>query len=66
LGISAKLLGGGGKTDPGDVARGELQEETLVAARMVHAGHLFEAYGYSNQGYHIYAATGLQHGRSSS
>jgi hypothetical protein len=29
---------------------------------MVHAGHLFEAYGYSNQGYHIYAATGLQHG----
>jgi ADP-ribose pyrophosphatase len=27
---------------------------------MVHAGHLFEAYGYSNQGYHIYVATGLQ------
>jgi ADP-ribose pyrophosphatase len=29
---------------------------------MVHAGHLFEAYGYSDQGYHIYVATGLRRG----
>ena len=51
------------EADPADVARGELREETgLVAAQMVHAGHLFEAYGYSNQGYHIYVATGLQRG----
>jgi ADP-ribose pyrophosphatase len=24
---------------------------------MVHAGHLFEAYGYSNQGYQVYVAS---------
>jgi 8-oxo-dGTP pyrophosphatase MutT (NUDIX family) len=49
--------------DPGDVARGELREETgLTAATMVHAGHLFEAYGHSNQGYHVYLATGLEQG----
>jgi hypothetical protein len=42
------------------VAHGELREETgLDAARMVYAGHLFEAYGYTNQGYHIFLATGL-------
>ena len=29
---------------------------------MVHAGHLFEAYGYSNQGDHVYLATGLRRG----
>jgi 8-oxo-dGTP pyrophosphatase MutT (NUDIX family) len=47
--------------DPTEVARGELREETgLIAANMVHAGHLFEAYGYSNQGYHVYLATGLR------
>jgi ADP-ribose pyrophosphatase len=40
-------------TDPVSVAHGELREETgLDAARMVYAGHLFEAYGYTNQGYH--------------
>jgi beta-phosphoglucomutase-like phosphatase (HAD superfamily)/8-oxo-dGTP pyrophosphatase MutT (NUDIX family) len=49
--------------DPAEVARGELQEETgLIATQMVHAGHLFEAYGYSNQGYHVYIASGLQDG----
>lgn len=47
--------------DPADVARGELQEETGVTAEtMVYAGHLFEAYGYSNQGYHVYIAKGLR------
>jgi hypothetical protein len=49
---------------PWDVARGELQEETgLVAARMTYIGHLFEAYGYSNQGYKIFMATGLRPGK---
>jgi ADP-ribose pyrophosphatase len=47
--------------DPLEVARGELREETgLVAARIVYVGHLFEAYGYSNQGYHIFLASGLR------
>jgi 8-oxo-dGTP pyrophosphatase MutT (NUDIX family) len=50
-------------TDPLEVARGELREETgLDADRIIHAGHLFEAYGYSNQGYHVYLATGLRRG----
>jgi ADP-ribose pyrophosphatase len=49
------------RADPLDVARGELREETgLVASRMIYVGHLFEAYGYSNQGYDIFMATGLQ------
>jgi ADP-ribose pyrophosphatase len=50
-------------TDPLEVARGELREETgLDADRMIYAGHLFEAYGYSNQGYHVYLAKGLRRG----
>jgi 8-oxo-dGTP pyrophosphatase MutT (NUDIX family) len=50
-------------TDPLEVAKGELREETgLDADRMIYAGHLFEAYGYSNQGYHVYLATGLRRG----
>jgi ADP-ribose pyrophosphatase len=49
------------RADPLDVARGELREETgLDAAHMTYAGHLFEAYGYANQGYHIFLATGLR------
>jgi ADP-ribose pyrophosphatase len=49
--------------DPLEVARGELREETgLEAEEMVHAEHLFEAYGYATQGYHVFLATGLQPG----
>ncbi len=49
--------------DPLEVARSELREETgLDADRMIYAGHLFEAYGYSNQGYHVYLTTGLRQG----
>jgi ADP-ribose pyrophosphatase len=49
--------------DPLEIARGELREETgLDAAKMTYVGHLFEACGYSNQGYHIFLATGLRHG----
>lgn len=50
-------------TDPLDLARAELREETgLTARRMLHVGHLFECYGYSTQGYHIYLAQGLESG----
>jgi ADP-ribose pyrophosphatase len=49
--------------DPLAVARGELREETgLEAARMTHAGHLFAAYGFCSQGFHVFLATGLRRG----
>ena len=51
-------------TDPVELARAELREETgLEAAEMTCAGHLFLAYGYSAQGYHVFLATGLRPGR---
>ena len=44
--------------DPKLVAAGELREETgLHANTMIYVGHQYLAYGYSNQGYHIYLAT---------
>ena len=49
--------------DPVEVARGELREETgLAAAELVHAGYLFQSYGYSTQGYHVFLARGLTQG----
>lgn len=46
--------------DPRDVARGELLEETgLAAAEIAYAGHLFQGYGYATQGYHVFVASGL-------
>ena len=49
--------------DTMEMARGELQEETgLDPAHMTYVGHLFEACGYANQGFHIFLATGLRHG----
>lgn len=49
--------------DPAELARGELAEETgLRAGSMRYLGHLFEAYGYSNQGFHVFLATDLQKG----
>ncbi|MBF9196675.1 NUDIX hydrolase [Microvirga sp. BT290] len=52
-------------TDPLELARAELHEETgLTASSMAHIGHLFECYGYSTQGYHIYLAQGLQVGEA--
>jgi ADP-ribose pyrophosphatase len=51
--------------DPMEMARGELREETgLEAALMTYIGHLFEACGYANQGFHIFLATGLKHGEA--
>lgn len=50
--------------DPVAIAAGELAEETgLTAATMTHVGHLYEAYGFSDQGFHIYMATDLTEGR---
>lgn len=47
--------------DPLDLARGELKEETgLLAKEMHYVGHLFECYGYSTQGCHIFIARDLQ------
>jgi ADP-ribose pyrophosphatase len=49
--------------DPLQVARGELREETgLWAGKMGYLGHLFVAYGMSNQGFHIFQATELTQG----
>ncbi|WP_086934392.1 NUDIX hydrolase [Agarilytica rhodophyticola] len=43
------------------VAMGELREETgLIAQDLIYVGHQYLAYGYSNQGYHIYLAKNLQ------
>ena len=45
------------------LAAGELEEETgFVAGKMEYVGHQYLAYGYSNQGYHIYLATDLKAG----
>jgi hypothetical protein len=38
-----------------------LREETgLVAKKLIYVGHQYLAYGYSNQGYHIYIATDFE------
>lgn len=50
-------------TDPADLARAELREETgLEADEMIDAGHLFVCHGYSRQGYHVFLARGLTAG----
>jgi 8-oxo-dGTP pyrophosphatase MutT (NUDIX family) len=49
--------------DPAELARGELAEETgLRAGSLTYLGHLYEAYGYSNQGLHVFLATDLRQG----
>ncbi|MFC4030780.1 NUDIX domain-containing protein [Streptomyces polygonati] len=49
--------------DPLALARGELAEETgLSAGSMTPLGHLFTAYGYSGQGFHVLLATELTAG----
>lgn len=47
------------------LATAELREETgLVACSMEHLGHLFLAYGYSDQGYDVFYATDLRQSSS--
>jgi 8-oxo-dGTP pyrophosphatase MutT (NUDIX family) len=49
--------------DPIELARGELAEETgLTAGAMNPIGHLFAAYGFSSQGFHVVVATDLTAG----
>jgi 8-oxo-dGTP pyrophosphatase MutT (NUDIX family) len=51
------------QVDAADLARGELAEETgLGAGSMRHLGHLYEAYGYSTQGFDVWLATDLVQG----
>lgn len=48
---------------PEELARAELREETgLSADKLEHIGHLFQAYGYSNQGFNVFVASGLTEG----
>jgi 8-oxo-dGTP pyrophosphatase MutT (NUDIX family) len=55
--------GRGAVGDQVALARQELAEETGLRARsMTHLGHLFEAYGYSTQGFDVYLATELEEG----
>ena len=49
--------------DPVELAKGELKEETgLTAESMEYVGFQYLAYGFCNQGYHIYVAKGLTQG----
>ena len=49
--------------DPLALAHAELREETgLVAGSMVHAGRLFQGYGYSTQAYDVWLASELSQG----
>lgn len=52
-------------TDPLELARAELREETgLRAAEMRYAGRLFLAYGFCTQANHVFLATGLTPGEA--
>ncbi len=49
--------------DPLELARGELLEETgMSAGKMEYVGHLYYAYGITNQGFHVFRATELVKG----
>jgi len=55
-----------GSYSPEELARAELREETgLTADRIEEIGTLFTAYGYSNQRYRVFVATGLTPGSAS-
>lgn len=47
-----------------ELAKGELKEETgLTAGKLEKIGFLYEAYGYCNQGFHIFLAQDLVQGQ---
>lgn len=49
--------------DPEELARGELREETGLAAKtMTRLGEMWVAYGFARQKMHVYLATGLTMG----
>lgn len=50
---------------PEIIAAGELKEETgLTAGSLIYVGHLYQAYGYSNQGFHVFVAKDLSAGKT--
>ncbi len=52
---------GNASLTPEQIATQELEEETgLVAKKMLKLGFLYEAYGFSTQGFHIFLAEDLQ------
>ena len=52
-------------TEPKKVALGELEEETgFRADTLIKLGHLFGASGFPNQGFHVFKASRLNHGRA--
>ena len=52
-------------SNPETVALGELEEETGFRAKSLQKlGHLFEAYGFSNQGFHVFLADELEQGEA--
>lgn len=49
--------------NPAELAKGELREETgLEATKIKKIGYLYEAYGYCNQGFHIFLAEDFRKG----
>jgi len=43
------------------VAAAELREETgLISHKLEHIGHIYQAYGHSNQGFHLYLASDFE------
>ncbi|MBG6147853.1 ADP-ribose pyrophosphatase [Labrenzia sp. EL_142] len=49
--------------EPEKVALGELEEETgFQTSSLQRLGHLYEAYGFSNQGFHVFLADQLKQG----
>src|SRR5687767_7360468 len=49
---------------PTELALKELREETgLVAKKIQHIGYLYVAYGFSNQGFHIFLAEEFEQGK---
>lgn len=60
---SVELPQGGWETadvNPEELARGELREETGLAAQtMTHLGSMWIAYGFARQKQHVFLATGL-------
>lgn len=50
--------------EPIELAKAELKEETGYSAKNVQEiGFLYESYGHSNQGFHIFLATELEDGK---
>ncbi len=50
--------------EPVELAKAELKEETGYSAKTIsHIGFIYQAYGYSNQGYNVFHATDMGNGQ---